>query len=415
MRLTSVVPAVCLAVITAFSGSVRAEDAAPEAATEAVPCRTNQPPLLGDRLSVVPDSVGYGGPSDAVLRTGRSTQVGLDAKDPDGDALTFAAGPLPEGATFDAGRGVLTWEPTSAQEGSYPITFEVSDGHHIAQRTIRLFVQPNRAPQASGNYPLTRVVRDESTAQAASMDPDSLPVIALDADEDELTFEARKLPSGARLKAVPGKVLLVWTPTEADLGEHEIVVDVADDLLKSTVRARALVMPAWAKQQYAGWFLLGGGPSSFLTQGSGELLVGGAFDVTLVAIREPAGRAYACSVGARESDCHAGYHRFYAQFEVLDSLRSGAPSMFTYGAGYSASFEWAPVRRYLIPHYGIEAGGLVRGDVGHLAQARPYLGLHLWSADRLWVNAALGYRVVPGALAELSGPTFALGVVISPW
>jgi hypothetical protein len=86
-----------------------------------------------------------------------------------------------------------------------------------------------------------------------------------------------------------------------------------------------------------------------------------------------------------------------------------------YAAGYSASFEWFPARRSFIPHYGIELGGLVRDGLGHRAQTRPYLGLHLFTGRQLWLDAAIGYRVVPAELYGLSGPTATLRAVVNPW
>ena len=137
--------------------------------------------------------------------------------------------------------------------------------------------------------------------------------------------------------------------------------------------------------------------------------------MSLVALTGDGQSGVLCADGVRYVDCHASHHRFYGEFEVLDSLKSGEPSLFTYGLGYSASFEYYPARRFLIPHYGIELGGLVREGLGHRAQTRPYLGLHLWADRHVWLNLTLGYRVVPTELVELSGPTATLRAVLNPW
>jgi hypothetical protein len=240
-------------------------------------------------------------------------------------------------------------------------------------------------------------------------------LLANDQDSDEVTAEVRQLPVGARVIASNGSVSLVWQPTDASVGEHVLVVDVSDGELVTTVRRKIVVIPEWSAENYHRWLLLGGGPSGFVTHGDGELFVGGTFDVTLVAIRENGVSGYACAHRIGNYECHASHHRFYGQFEVLDSVRSGAPALFTYGAGYSASLEWYPARRYLIPHYGVDVGGLVRSEVGHRAQVHPYLGLHLWADDDIWVDATLGYRVVPAELRDLSGPTFAIRAIVNPW
>jgi len=63
----------------------------------------------------------------------------------------------------------------------------------------------------------------------------------------------------------------------------------------------------------------------------------------------------------------------------------------------------------------VDVGGLVRSGVGHRAQVHPYLGLHLWASNDVWVDATVGYRVTPGELLDLSGPAFALRAIVNPW
>jgi hypothetical protein len=45
-----------------------------------------------------------------------------------GSGLTFAASPLPTGATFNSTTGEFAWTPSSFQAGSYLVTFSVTDG-----------------------------------------------------------------------------------------------------------------------------------------------------------------------------------------------------------------------------------------------------------------------------------------------
>jgi len=352
----------------------------------------------------------FGG--DVVLRSGRTARITFEAEDPDDDPLTYTAAPLPSGATFDEQRGVLTWRPTREQEGRHELTLVATDGRLSATRTFVFVVRPNRAPADVAEPAIFRTARARRTA-SEPWGPVSL--LAQDPDSDEVTFETRSLPPGAHLVASSSALSFAWAPTNADVGEHELVVDVSDGELRTTIRRTVVVIPEWEEHDSVRWLLLGGGPSAFVAHGDGETFAGGTLDITLAAIREDGTQAYSCAHGIRSYDCHASRHRFYGQFEVLASTRSGAPSLFTYGAGYTASFEWNPARRYLIPHYGIDAGGLVRSGVGHLAQVHPYLGLHLWASDGVWVDATLGYRVTPAELFDLSGPTFALRAVLSPW
>jgi hypothetical protein len=56
-------------------------------------------------------------------------RLSLQCSDPDGDTLTYgyAADPTLEGASFDTATGELVWTPPSGAEGTYTVTFTVSD------------------------------------------------------------------------------------------------------------------------------------------------------------------------------------------------------------------------------------------------------------------------------------------------
>jgi hypothetical protein len=397
MRAIALYPLLALA---AFPAIARAgEDLAPR----------GRPPEIAPRVRVQPAISDGSAGIDAVLRSGRAARITFLAEDPDHDVLTYSLASPPAGATFEPQQGVLTWRPTRDQEGKHEVELEVSDGHLTATHTFTIIVRANQAPTEGGDAVTFKTV--PTTHNAAEM----LIGLATDPDRDEVTGEIRKGPPGLRVVVGSGSAALVWSPSSGDIGEHEIVVDVSDGELRTSVLRTIVVMPAWEAHDYRRWLLLGGGPSAFIAHGNGEAFLGGTVDITLVALREDGTTAYLCAHGMRDYDCHASHHRFYTQFEVLDSMRSGAESLFTYAAGYSASFEWRPARRHLIPHYGIDAGGLVRAGVGHRAQVHPYLGVHLWASHRLWVNAALGYRVAPAELLDLSGPTLALRAVLNPW
>ncbi|HEY2404705.1 MAG TPA: putative Ig domain-containing protein [Polyangiaceae bacterium] len=387
----------------------------PEAGVpERAGARQNHPPKIG-WPSVEPALSSSGGGSEIALRRGRLTRITFNAEDADGDALVYEITPVPAGATFDTEQGVLSWQPSRAQEGEQRFELAVNDGRVTVKRTFVCVVQPNRPPSEGGEPTVFLSARSAKPAEDASYLNGAMPVVALDLDGDALTFQARQLPAGARLVSAHSVLSLAWQPGEADIGEHELIVDVSDGELSSTVHKKVVVIAPWASHDSTDWLLLGGGPSAFLTHRDPELLLGGAVDITLVAVREDSVSGYRCAHAEQQYNCHASHHRFYGEFEVLDSQRAHTPSVFTYAAGYSASLEWDPARRYLIPHYGIELGGLVRAGLGHRAQTRPYLGLHLWASDSVWINATVGYRVVPAELLDLSGPTFTLRAILRPW
>jgi hypothetical protein len=412
-------PAISLAIalaMTAGSPGIAAADGDEGVSTNTVRAKANHPPKPAIGLKVDPAIADFSAGMETPLRSGRPTRITFQAEDPDDDRLVYSVDPLPAGATFDKDQGVLTWNPVRAQEGKHQISFAVTDGELSAQRTFLIVVRPNRAPQDSGEATIFRRAKAiVSSTDANEGGEAGRTLLANDRDSDEVSFEIRQQPAGARVIASSGSVYFVWQPAESDVGEHDLVLDVSDGERRTTVSRKVVVIPEWAKKDYHRWLLLGGGASAFVTHGDGEFFVGGAFDVTLVAIREDGVSGYACAHGVGNYECHASHHRFYGQFEVLDSTRSGAPALFAYGIGFSASLEWYPARRYLIPHYGVEVGGLVRSEVAHRAQVRPYLGLHLWADEDVWINATFGYRIVPAELRDLSGPSFALSAVMNPW
>ncbi len=54
-------------------------------------------------------------------------QFYVTATDPDGNAFTYSAGLLPNGASFDASGRLFSWRPDSAQAGTYAVAFYATD------------------------------------------------------------------------------------------------------------------------------------------------------------------------------------------------------------------------------------------------------------------------------------------------
>ena len=62
----------------------------------------------------------------------------LRASDADGDAITYSAANLPEGAILDG--DIFSWTPSSSQDGNHPVTFTASDGKTQDDETITISV-----------------------------------------------------------------------------------------------------------------------------------------------------------------------------------------------------------------------------------------------------------------------------------
>lgn len=65
---------------------------------------------------------------DKFVAAGSNLNFIVSASDADGDALSFVAENLPEGAVFNAGTGEFNWIPLISQVGNYVAGFTVTDG-----------------------------------------------------------------------------------------------------------------------------------------------------------------------------------------------------------------------------------------------------------------------------------------------
>jgi hypothetical protein len=100
---------------------------------------TNQPPVL--------DAIG----NKAVV-VGDILTFTVSASDPDGDALTYLASNLPQGATFAPATRTFYWTPGDGQNRVYVyVHFQVSDGNLTDSEDITITVTANSTIQADIN------------------------------------------------------------------------------------------------------------------------------------------------------------------------------------------------------------------------------------------------------------------------
>jgi hypothetical protein len=103
---------------------------------------TNRAPVL--------DSV-----DDQTVTEGDTLSLSLVATDPDGDAVVFSAGGLPEGATIDPASGAFDWTPDYVQAGAYTVTFRATDDGTpplVEEQTITITVVSPVGPIFSDDF-----------------------------------------------------------------------------------------------------------------------------------------------------------------------------------------------------------------------------------------------------------------------
>ncbi len=138
------------------------------------------------------------------------------AADPDNDPLTFVKISVPNGVSVSAS-GLLTWEPTLNQLGTFPIVVAVTDGKGGTADTAFVTVQKqNRAPY------FTAVMNDTVMYDTSKL---SFKYQAFDPDGDPLIFSLAKPINGASISETGD---FLFAPPKNTSGLFTIIVNVTD-------------------------------------------------------------------------------------------------------------------------------------------------------------------------------------------
>ncbi|WP_048169383.1 putative Ig domain-containing protein, partial [Methanosarcina sp. 2.H.A.1B.4] len=155
----------------------------------------------------------------------------VSASDADGDSLAYSASGIPTGATFDSKSGVFSWTPVAGQEGTYSLTFEVSDGKLTDSATVAVnVVNHNQAPVINS-------IPDVTVEAGKSL---TFTVSASDADGDSLAYSASGTPSGATFDSKSG--VFSWTPVTGQEGTYSVTFEVSDGKLTDSATAAISVV-----------------------------------------------------------------------------------------------------------------------------------------------------------------------------
>jgi large repetitive protein len=144
----------------------------------------------------------------------------INASDADGDSLTYQLVNPPSGMTVN-NSGLIAWNPTAAQIGTYQIDLKVSDGNLVTNQTYQLEV----TSQPINHYPTITSAPNLVTNLER---PYSYNLTATDSDGDTLVWSLDDAPAGMVIDANTGA--LRWNPTQSQIGTHTIAVRVTDSL-----------------------------------------------------------------------------------------------------------------------------------------------------------------------------------------
>lgn len=143
------------------------------------------------------------------------------ASDVDGDSLTYSAGNLPAGASFNTATGAFSWTPAAA--GTYVVTFEVTDGYISDSEAVTITVNDgNNAPVITTFVPSNSLSFDET-------DLITIGIIASDADGDALSYTIKI--DGVTQSTSSS---YVWETDYSSAGIHTIDITVSDGIEQVT-------------------------------------------------------------------------------------------------------------------------------------------------------------------------------------
>lgn len=160
---------------------------------------------------------------DKTVAEGSELNFTISATDPDEDNLEYSASELPDGADFDEDSYTFSWSPDYEQEGSYSVTFTVSDGSLTDSETVFIDVEnTNRAP-------LLSEIGNKNVAESEKL---SFTIDGSDPDNNPLSYFASGLPDDAVFNSNTRS--FIWTPGYDDSGIYEVTFTVTDGELNDS-------------------------------------------------------------------------------------------------------------------------------------------------------------------------------------
>ncbi len=166
---------------------------------------------------------------DTTINENTLLEFTYTATDENDDALTFAL-VNPINGMAVAAEGSLSWTPNFDQAGSYEVIVSVSDADTTVIDTANVTViNANRPPAFTVTLPDTSAIQNL---------PLEYIYTAIDPDDDELTFVLVNTIDGM---AVTTDGNLSWTPTDQQIGVHEVIVSVSDGSIAITDTASVTV------------------------------------------------------------------------------------------------------------------------------------------------------------------------------
>lgn len=106
--------------------------------------------------------------------------------------------------------------------------------------------------------------------------------------------------------------------------------------------------------------------------------------------------------------------RNYVNFSVLESDKKGSNDIYTANLGVNMSFEGAQPRKYFIPYFGLELGGMYQKSYSSF-HINPLAGVQLVSTQKVVWSVQGGYQYTTKSFDQMSGMTLSSSLNVLLW
>jgi hypothetical protein len=165
----------------------------------------------------------------------------VDATDPDvGDTLTYSLTTWPADMTINSSTGVIQWTPTNAQVGDNAVVVQVQDQAPATDtQSFTITVANVNDPPNITSTPDTTATQDVLyTYDVDATDPDV---------GDTLTYSFTTSPAGMTINSSTG--VIQWTPTNAQVGDNAVVVEVQDQAAATDTQSFTITVTGQLESQ----------------------------------------------------------------------------------------------------------------------------------------------------------------------
>jgi hypothetical protein len=218
--------------------------------------------------------------------------------------------------------------------------------------------------------------------------------------EGGATYHLEGLPQSAAAHAEADSIAVQWEPRDADVGTHQVTVDVAqgeDDHRRSiriivNERGHQLFVPGAIGALFV--------PNDLQNLG---LFAGGGIELVVFSYAEQ---------GSMWIPSHG---RFYLDAMALPSTHANVDPLFSVSLGFDLTIERSPGRRYLLPYVGIQSGIAYQQQAGSFGWAMPLIGLYPWASHAVRISFQGGYMLPTTAAQDVRGVVVQAAIDLAPF